>query len=160
MPNNMVGELRRSAVIMTYSPGAVADMRAEGGAPVSGVMTGLDDWDEYASLKNPNLKYQKIIERRLCKKLNKKYFRLPPVLEKDARNANGTPDESSLVLVRFPKWLQCPKCDSMRRVGQWGHDPGKSSRYCAKCTETQPGKKKVYVVPGRFIAACENGHLD
>ena len=159
MPDNMVGEMRRSSVIMTFSPGAVADMRAEAGAPVSGVTAGLEDWDRYAPLSN-NLKYQKITERRLCKKLAKKYFRLPPVLDKDAVNPNQTPDESALILIRFPKWLQCPKCDIMKPARYWAREPGRAYRYCRPCTEDQPGKKKVFVVPVRFVSACENGHLD
>lgn len=159
MPDNMVGELRRSAVIMTYSPGAVADMRAESGAPVSGVTAGLEDWDRYAPLAD-NLKYQKIIERRLCKKLMKKYFRLPPVLEKDAKKRSGTLDESSLVLSRFPKWLQCPTCEIIRPAKYWGKDPGRAYRFCAQCSDKLPGSKKVFAVPVRFVTACENGHLD
>ena len=75
MANNMVGELRRSAVLMTYAPGAIMDMRS-GKGPVSGVSAGLEEWDGSAPLTG-NLKYQKIVERRLCKKLGKKYFRLP-----------------------------------------------------------------------------------
>ena len=72
MTNNLVGELRRSAVLMTYAPGAIMDMRA-GKEPVSGVSTGLEEWDRSAPLAC-NLKYQKIVERRLCKKLGKKYL--------------------------------------------------------------------------------------
>ena len=67
MANNQTGELRRSSVLMTYAPGAIIDMRA-GGGPVSGVSSGLEEWDKSAPLWG-NLKYQKIIERRLCKKL-------------------------------------------------------------------------------------------
>lgn len=159
MPDNMVGELRRSSVIMTYSPGAVADMRAESGAPVSGVTAGLDDWDRYAPLQD-NLKYQKIIERRLCKKLAKKYFRLPPVLEKEAKKRDGSLDESSLVLSRFPKWLQCPTCEIIRPAKFWAKDPGRAYRFCAQCSDRLPGSKKVFAVPVRFVTACENGHLD
>ena len=159
MANNQTGELRRSSVLMTYAPGAIIDMRA-GGGPVSGVSSGLEEWDKSAPLWG-NLKYQKIIERRLCKKLDKKYFRLPPVLEKDAKLADKlTPDPASLVARRFPEWLQCPTCEFLRPASKWGKDPGQAYRYCPSCTATRPGAEKVFVIPVRFVVACTNGHLE
>lgn len=158
MADNFVGELRRSAVLMTYAPGAIMDMRS-GRGPVSGVSAGLEEWDRSAPLLG-NLKYQKIIERRLCKKLGKKYFRLPPVLDEGAQRPDGTPDTSSLVLRRFPEWLQCPECELMRPANKWNRDPGMAYRYCPGCTAKQPGGEKVFAIPVRFAAACTSGHLD
>jgi hypothetical protein len=159
MANNQTGELRRSSVLMTYAPGAIIDMRA-GAGPVSGVSSGLEEWDKSAPLYG-NLKYQKIIERRLCKKLDKKYFRLPPVLEKDAKLADKiTPDPASLVVRRFPEWLQCPLCELLRPASKWGKDPGQAYRYCPTCTASRPGAEKVFVIPVRFVMACTNGHLE
>lgn len=158
MADNRIGDLRRSAVIMTYAPGSIVDMRAEG-APVSGVSAGLEEWDQSAPLAG-NLKHQKIIERRLCKKLGKKYFRLPPVLDDDAKLADGTPDPAALVVRRFPEWLQCPACEVLQRANRWAKDPGRAYRYCAGCTSEQPGNKKVFAIPVRFAAACVSGHLE
>ncbi|OVE75065.1 hypothetical protein BVX95_00400 [archaeon D22] len=158
MADNSVGSLRRSAVIMTYSPGAVADMRA-GGAPISGVTAGLEEWDLRAPLSG-NLKHQKIVERRLCRKLGKRFFRLPPVLEKDAKKIDGSLDESSLILRRFPTWLQCPSCELLKQANNWASDPGLPYRYCPKCSAKKPGGKKEFVIPVRFVAVCRKGHLD
>lgn len=158
MADNQVGDLRRSAVLMTYAPGSVVDMRADK-APVSGVMAGLEEWDRGAPLAG-NLRHQKIIERRLCQKLGKKFFRLPPVVDDNAKLANGQPDPAALVARRFPEWLQCPSCEFLRPAGKWAHDPGSAARYCAPCTSDQVGGKKVFAVPVRFVAACEKGHLD
>lgn len=159
MPDNLIGEIRRSAVVMTYAPGAIMDMRADGG-PVSAVSAGLEEWDQSAPLAG-NLKYQKIIERRLCKKLGKKYFRLPPVLEDGAKKPNSEElDPAALVARRFPQWLQCPSCEILRPASKWAKEPGRAYRYCAPCTSKQPGGKKVYAVPVRFAAACHHGHLD
>lgn len=157
MPDNLIGEIRRSAVVMTYGPGAIMDMRADGG-PVSGVCAGLEEWDKEAPLRG-NLKYQKIIERRLCKKLGKKYFRLPPVLIENAL-LNNESDRSALVAKRFPEWLQCPSCESIKPAREWAADPGRAYRYCSSCTHNQPGRKKIYAVPVRFAVACNLGHLD
>lgn len=158
MADNFVGELRRSAVLMTYAPGAIMDMRS-GKGPVSGVSAGLEEWDRSAPLAG-NLKYQKIVERRLCKKLGKKFFRLPPVLDENAKRADGSPDTSSLVLRRFPEWLQCPVCELMRPASKWSRDPGMAYRYCAGCTAQRPGGEKVFAIPVRFAAACTSGHLE
>lgn len=159
MVDNFVGELRRSAVVMTYAPGAIMDMRAEQG-PVSGVSAGLEEWDRGAPLAG-NLKYQKIIERRLCKKLGKKYFRLAPVLDKDATLADGTtPDPAALVIRRFPEWLQCPECELLRPASKWDKQPGRAFRYCAGCTAKRPGGERVFAIPVRFVTACTSGHLD
>lgn len=158
MADNLVGELRRSAVVMTYAPGAIMDMRA-GKGPVSGVSAGLEEWDRSAPLSG-KLKYQTIIERRLCKKLGKKYFRLPPVLDDDAKRSDGTPDPSALVVRRFPEWLQCPSCEVLRPASKWSQDPGKAYRYCASCSQGQPGGEKIFVIPVRFASACTSGHLD
>ncbi|MFD2271480.1 hypothetical protein ACFS07_10835 [Undibacterium arcticum] len=73
MPDNLIGEIRRSAVLMTYAPGAIMDMRADGG-PVSAVSAGLEEWDRSAPLAG-NLKFQKNNrETALQKKLGKKIF--------------------------------------------------------------------------------------
>lgn len=159
MPDNLIGQIRRSAVLMTYAPGAIMDMRADGG-PVSAVSAGLEEWDRSAPLTG-NLKYQKIIERRLCKKLGKKYFRLPPVLEENAKKpGTDDPDPAALVGRRFPEWLQCPACETMRPASKWAKEAGRAYRYCGACTQKQPGGRKVYAVPVRFATACRAGHLD
>lgn len=158
MTDNIAGKLRRSAVVMTSAPGAIVDMRVDG-APVSGVAAGLEEWDRSAPLIG-NLINQKIIERRLCKKLGKKYFRLPPVLEDDAKRRDGSPDDSALVLRRFPEWLQCPVCERISQSRNWANEPGRAYRYCAECTSRQPGGRKVFAIPVRFATACINGHLD
>lgn len=158
MADNLAGKLRRSAVVMTYAPGAIVDMRAEG-APVSGVAAGLEEWDRSAPMTG-DLKNQKIVERRLCRKLGKKYFRLPPVLDDDAKKDDGTPDNRALVIRRFPEWLQCPFCEILKPAYRWAMNPGRAYRYCAECTAKQPGWSRVYAIPVRFAVACMAGHID
>ncbi|MBP6018963.1 MAG: DUF1998 domain-containing protein [Burkholderiaceae bacterium] len=154
MAKNDLGELRRSAAAATFGPGAIIDFRA-GGAPISAVAAGLDEWDSNfppGGMLHP----QAIREERLQKKLGVKGFRLPPVrdpsIEKDA--------ERSLVAVRFPNWLQCPHCDRIGSEDRWSDEPGHAGRWCPACTQKAPGQHKVFVVPVRFVMACEAGHLD
>jgi len=156
MPNKDIGELRRSAVIGTFGPGAVVDFRADKSA-VSAVAGGLEEWDSNfwpAGLSNKQI----IQEERLQKKLNVKGFRLPPV--RDPLRPEEEEKKRALVAVRFPEWQQCPRCDRIAPVRNWGEKPGIAGLYCQPCTQKAPGKKEVWVVPVRFITACEHGHLD
>ena len=158
MANNRLGDLRRSAAVMTFGPGSVVDFRADG-APVSAVAAGLEEWDRSfppAGLANP----QCIREPRLQRKLSVLGFRLPPVVDENWRDKDGRPDDRDLVAARFPEWLQCPQCDRLAPARRWSHDPGRAYRYCARCTRRAPGERKVFAVPVRFVMACAKGHLD
>ena len=158
MADNRLGELRRSAVVTTFGPGAVVDFRA-GGAAISSVAAGLEEWDRSfppAGLLNP----QKISEPRLQRKLSVKGFRVPPVVDENWTDDDGNPDRRFLVAARFPEWLQCPVCDRIGPSRKWGEDPGRPYRYCASCTSKAPGQRKVFVLPVRFVMACTAGHLD
>ena len=154
MPNNELGKLRRSTIIMNYGPGAIVDFRAgRKGAPVSVVSAGLDQWDE--NIHSKGIAHpQTVFEPRLQKKLGVDGFRLPPVFTED--------DEHPEFLkgVRFPNWLQCPSCDTIAKIRYWDCEPGDPLRYCSKCSVGKPGDYRVTVVPVRFVTACQNGHLD
>ena len=146
-----IGDLRRSAVVMTYGPGAIIDFKV-GAAPVSVIASGIDEWDRRVppeGIKNP----QSIFEPRLQKRLNVKGFRLPPVVDDDASS-------ETLVGVRFPQWLQCPRCGTLQAANRWNGDPGRPEKRCGSCTSAAPGGRPVYVVPVRFVVACERGHID
>ena len=159
MSRNRVNDLRRSAAVTTSGPGAIVDARA-GAAPVSGVHAGLETWDTEAPLVG-DLSSQKIYERRLLSKLGKNYFRLAPVVAKSLPGQSKEDDiERSLILRRFPNWLQCPKCSVIKPSSKWSTEPGRAYRYCANCSSNSPGRKKTFVLPVRLVAACVNGHLD
>ena len=154
---NELQAIRRSAVVSTFGPGAVVDFRSEGGA-VSGIAAGLEEWDRSfppAGLANG----QVVHEMRLQKKLRVGGFRIPPVIREE-RNKGENPDPRRLVAVRFPKWLQCPNCDTIKPETRWKNDPGNAYRYCATCSEQTPGDGKVFVIPVRFVMACKHGHVD
>jgi hypothetical protein len=155
--NNALGELRRSSVVMTFAPGAVVDFRA-GGAPVSAVVAGLEEWDHSfppAGLANP----QRISEPRLQKKLGVDGFRLPPIVP-ERLGKDEEDDARALVAVRFPTWLQCPECDEIAPARKWGQEPGLAYRYCGRCSAARPGGRRIAVIPVRFVLACTAGHLD
>lgn len=153
--SDALGRVRRSQVIMLHGPGAIIDFRAgkHGGAAVSVVAAGLEEWDSKAppaGLMNP----QRVSEPRLEKKLNVRGFRLPPV--GDERDPE--PKRPVLPAARFPEWLTCPSCNLIQPLRRWSEDEGDPAPYCALCSDGQ--KHRVHVVPVRFILACELGHLD
>ncbi len=153
MSRNKAGSARRSHVVGTFGPGAVMDFRAPGsGAPLSGVMSGLEAWDDRAGGTTGTLHPQSIHEPRLQQRLHVSGFRLPPV----AADEEG--DRDVIPVVRFPSWLQCPRCASLRKHDAWKESaPGRPERLCGTCSADG---EDVFVVPVRFIVACESGHLD
>ncbi|MEN9678363.1 MAG: hypothetical protein RIS76_4259 [Verrucomicrobiota bacterium] len=158
MPENKLGESRRSHCIGNFGPGAIVEFRT-GEAAVSSVIGGLDYWDKFAppaGLAHPQITY----ERRLQKLLKVEGFRLPPV-DPDA-TASSKPFgyvPQFLIASRFPTWLQCPGCLNLGQIGRWqAGGPGDPRLRCPDCSDPDAGIE-VYVVPARFIVACRHGHL-
>lgn len=157
---NELGDVRRSQVITSHGPGSIIDFRAgsHGGAGVSVVAAGLEEWDRWAP--PPGLGHpQTVYEPRLQKQLGVDGFRLPPVAPQEAPGVYSR-RAGKLVGVRFPKWLQCPQCHIVRPAWRWTEDPGDPALYCAECTQRVGGRNRLHVVPVRFIVMCENGHLE
>ncbi len=150
----IIGSVRRSHVASTFGPGAVVDFRAPGsGAPLSGLVAGLEEWDGVAASGQAGLSHFQVTnEIRLQRRLGVDGFRLPPVKEDS--------DESwadVLPVVRFPQWLMCPVCERVAPADEFSFDPHRPERRCASCSRDA---STVYAVPVRFIVACDNGHLD
>ena len=157
---NELGDVRRSQIITTHGPGSIIDFRAGGygGAGVSVVAAGLDEWDHWAP--PPGLGHpQTLYEPRLQRQLGVDGFRLPPVAPQVAPGVYSK-KAGKLVGVRFPRWLQCPHCHAIRQSRAWTEDGGDPALYCAECSEKAGGRNRVHVVPVRFIVICERGHLD
>lgn len=159
---NKIGKIRRSQILSMYGPGAIIDFRSVEGAPVSAVAAGLEEWDNW-SIKPGMNNEQVIYEPRLQRRLNVDGFRLPPVGQEYAgRGSDGKSQfrDRLVPTVRFPNWHFCPKCNLLQHTRYWQEDPGKTGLYCPECSTRQSSRKKVFVVPVRFVVTCENGHLD
>lgn len=160
MPSNgYAGQLRRSQMIATYGPGAVVDFAVPPkGHPVSGIVSGLDFWDDVAPDGQRGLSHPQVIhEIRLQRRLHVQGFRLPPVVD-----AEGAAERIRDVLhiARFPRWLLCPICHRLENYRQWAsdeQDPTSAARFCTDC---KVDGQRVAVVPPRFVVACEKGHID
>ena len=154
---NDLQDVRGSALVQACGPGAVVDFRAADGGLVSGIAAGLEEWD--SSFPVSGWKHRQIIhEPRLEKSLNVSRFRTPPVINQ--RSSSDKPDTRRLVAVRFPDWLLCPKCEKLKPAKRWAWEHGKAYLYCGACTGKSETGSKVYVIPARFVMACERGHID
>lgn len=151
-----IGKVRRSQVLSGNGPGAIIDFRGENGAPISVVAAGLEAWD-LLSMKRGLLNDQTTIHEPLQGRLNVKGFRLPPVGDEVVRK-----DKRPRLLpsYRFPDWHVCPNCNLLQPSHKWGEEMGKPELWCPTCS-SGPGrrKRKVHVVPVRFVVTCPSGHL-
>jgi hypothetical protein len=141
--------------VLGYGPGAIIDFRAgaQGGGPVSVIAASLDSWEQTAKLSGGAKDPHVVREPRLEKVLGKTHFRLPPV---DDSDGDGAFPDRFLRGFRFPTWLQCPSCKELKYASRWASEQGDPSRWCARCSKD----RRVFVVPSRFVTACENGHID
>lgn len=151
----ILGKIRRSALVTTFAPGAVVDFR-KGSAPVSGIVMGLEAWDSTAPGKGGLSHEQTIREPRLQKQLGVRGFRLPPV--QSDKEEDEKSESNSVPVVRFPFWLQCPKCNRLKPANAWqALTPGADAELiCPQCSDAE----NTFVVPVRFVTACQRGHID
>jgi len=123
---NMIAEIQRSQLISTYGIGSIYDA-----LDYSVVIAGLEYW-------YPD-KTEILSEERLQKKLGKEFFRQPKVID----------DVPTIPSFRFPEWVFCPKCKSLKPIY---HLPDRTDKKCGRCKEKY--------VPARFVVTCSKGHLD
>jgi hypothetical protein len=127
----MKGSVRRSQLITTYGVGSIVALEDE-----SVMVAGLDDW----------ITSDQVLEPRLHMAGNQ--LRLPPGGDGADFFSNR---EKHIPAVRFPRWYYCSNPDC-RRLDTWGRLAADKKSLCKFC-----GSK---VIPSRFIAACEKGHIE
>jgi hypothetical protein len=152
--NNKLNKIRRSQTL-AYGPGAIIDftMGQSGSGAVSAVHASLDMWND-SSKSNFYSDKQTIKDVRLQRKLGVLGFRLPPVNPDDKFDKKS----KSLFAVRFPSFLICPNCKTIKYWKNWESIPGNPQRKCHECSSKLG--KNIFAVATRFVVACENGHLD
>lgn len=94
------------------------------------LVCGLDDWDDRWCVP--------VEEPRLAKSLGVHLFRAPSTGQK----------RGDIPVVRFPAFQYCPGCRSLDNY--WKFDSRKMQ--CPDCVRE--------LTPSRFVACCENGHLE
>src|ERR1035437_10445248 len=105
---NELGELRPSQLIYTFGVGALLDL-----PNTSALIMGLDDWDTGNCTEIPEERLLGAIQRRLGQQVKKLY--LPPMVFDDG-NRDPTAPAIGVPVAPFPRWLRCPKCDSLAKI--------------------------------------------
>jgi hypothetical protein len=141
---------RRSQSVVPFGVGAIVEFEDE-----AVMSAGLDVWPKEA---------ESIRDERLAERLDVDHFRVPP----PKPQLNGIPGTMSpMPYVRFPQWHFCPRCRFLRRVDLFALRPPRcdnpeSSKWLhgKKPCGQQSERARRYVMPLRFVAACEAGHIE
>lgn len=128
---------RSSQLISPFGPGSIIDIGDE-----SLILMDIKHW--------PN-KLDEIKLERLTKEAGVWALKKPPILKARWGDVN---QNNALMTHRFPEWMFCPKC---RRLKRWSRDGSVNEQGVPVC-ENSACKEKT-LVPMRFVAACNHGHL-
>lgn len=121
------------------------------------IISGLDAWTYPQS---EGLREEFVItEDRLRKRLGVDHFRLPPDFRKPG---SGVVNPMLMIpTLRFPEWHFCQWCGAMEKLTLFGSQrrcEGRKFSNGRSCDSVAPSKRRM-LVPLRFVAACENGHI-
>jgi hypothetical protein len=128
---------RSSQLISPFGPGAIIDIGDE-----SLIMMDTNHWPEWL---------EEIKLDRLTRECGVWALRKPPVVKQRWENVHKN---NALMTYRFPRWMFCPKC---RKLSSWKREGETNDDGAPICTN--PKCKKRTLVPMRFVAACNKGHL-
>ena len=155
-----VGELRPSQILFTYGIGAITDL-----PNLSAMVMGLDNWEQvYAPVVNEE-RLLAAVQQALGSQVTE--LRSPPRSQTSDSSFNPL-DEAARIGIPvspFPTWMVCPLCRLLAPL-QSGLFELKSNPYRPSDTRyvhtncSKARKRAPTVIPARFLAACEHGHLD
>ncbi len=147
-------KIRRSQAVIPFGVGAIVDFEKE-----ALMSAGLDAWPDDVTFP--------LYDSRLATRLKVHHFRQPPISEGQT--------VARLPFVRFPYWHFCPRCRVLSEVRSgkpkrtrcenpdvspsWLNKDGKLYQEGKKPCGELPATKRPYVVPVRFVVACEEGHI-
>jgi transcriptional regulator with XRE-family HTH domain len=152
MPKNLSGPVRRSQLISPFGVGSM--LVVPGGTSL--IIGGLDLWFEPKGDGNIiDAEEFKVYEWRLQQLLGVDHFRLPPDYRDSYWNQGVSNAGLSIPAYRFPTWHFCPGCRFLKSFPMYAS--GKKGKL--KCPDCEKNKKIRYMSQVRFIAMCENGHV-
>lgn len=156
------GEVRASQMITTYGPGALVDLVQHSvlikDASAWRYVKGMRGSSEYAIVEE---RLQRSIEKRVewfRPEAGSAAFSRPPLSRDEQHGSHGVPANE------FPARFVCTRCrEILGRYALGARD--KRGRYIHDCVLSVPGsttneRGQGTCVPVRFVAACENGHLE
>ena len=130
-------KIRRSQYISPFGVGAIYDLGTE-----SLIAQDISQWTK-------SCRGEKISLKRLSKKLRVREFRMPEV-----QTNFWSTYVPKLPFSRFPRWLFCSSCRSLKRLPKIPDDDVENA---PRCDNPRCGRKAL--TPMRFVAACKAGHL-
>ncbi|MUJ28081.1 DUF1998 domain-containing protein [Aliivibrio fischeri] len=128
---------RSSQLISPFGPGAIIDIGDE-----SLILMDIKQWPT---------KLEEIKLERLTKEAGVWALKKPPVLNNRWENVHKN---NSLMTCRFPTWMFCPRC---RKLKRWNREDPVNENGVPTCENKKCNNKTL--VPMRFVAACNHGHL-
>jgi len=138
------GKLRKSQLLTSFGVGAIVEINDQS-------LMGMDI-SRWSPSITKNKKYRISPIPRLEKMLKKSFFISPPTAPSEIwKDASQT---ASIPYHRFPKWLECRKCNSLRNYQSQRFTAYKDLS-CLKC-----GANSKFLSPIRFIYSGDNGYLD
>lgn len=144
--------LRRSQIISPFGIGSIVDFPND-----ESLMTaGMDAWPFAKERCPPEFL---VVEERLQRRLGVAELRLPPDY-RDPAPGVARP-KLSIPFVRFPRWHYCPLCGSVEKLGLFGGSQrcsGPQFTHGLSC-HNKPQNRRPRLLPVRFIAVCERGHI-
>jgi hypothetical protein len=135
----VVGEIRQTQLITSFGCGAIVDFVKD-----TVIIAGTDNWDW--DRHEPNNEFI-IHNESLQNLLNKDYFVKPKVdVERKVIFAEKSRD---IPAYRFPETMYCIKCGRLHNSHVFEHQK-QMKCFC----------KNDVIIPSRFVAICENGHIE
>lgn len=148
--------VRRSQLITPFGVGAILNFPGD-----ESLMTcGLDVWP-FALEECPQ--ELRITEERLQQRLRVSHFRLPPEYRDPGPGVEHP--RVKVPFIRFPRWHYCPRCGAMEKLEIYSNPrrpqrcKGPNYKTGMSC-HTLTDWKRPHLIPVRFIALCEAGHIE
>jgi hypothetical protein len=143
--------LRRGQLVGVFGVGSMVDFPRD----ESLMMAGIDAWP----LANQQCPQEwLVIEERLQARLGVEHFRLPPEFRDPAPGVQRPGQK--VPFVRFPRWHYCPRCGSMRFLPLFESGRVKCRGDAGTACRGVPDRRRPYLIPVRFVAACGHGHIE
>ncbi|MCC7359021.1 MAG: DUF1998 domain-containing protein [Anaerolineales bacterium] len=155
-----VGEVRPSQLMYAYGVGAIVDL-----PKLSVIVTGLEDWpaDRQSGVRE-------IVEERLLTAVRSRLPTVERLLSAPMLPDGDVPTSPfedaariGVPVAAFPRWMVCPRCQLLAPLNSGLFDldenlyfPDRTVYRHTTCNKAA----KPDVIPARFLAACEKGHLD
>jgi len=158
-PSPRVGEIRPTQIMHTYGVGSLIDL-----PKISVVVTGLQDWPTNPEYTKP-VNESRLLEAVQFHLHSVQRLLLPPIIP-DTGTDPDIDDPAYYIgvpVATFPRWMVCPSCRLLAPLNsglfQLKENPYRMDETCyihSGCNSS----RNPEVIPARFLAACEKGHLD